>query len=190
MHPSIPQTEAMFTITPVPRGAISRAAARVQKNVPSRCTASRRRHSSSLSRTSASNGVCTPPDSASSALRLEQRHDALQVGGADRSRVVDEDVDRAELTLDERERVVDRGAVADIGVQRQARADRRDRLPGGLQPHVERRDARAVGGEPVADRLADARASARDDGDPAVEAHAASGTATSRPRPWPAASRS
>jgi hypothetical protein len=34
VHPSIPQTDAMFTITPVRRGAISRAAARVQKNVP------------------------------------------------------------------------------------------------------------------------------------------------------------
>ena len=124
------------------------------------------------------------------ALRLEQRHDALQVGGAHRSRVVDEDVDRAELALDVRERVVDRGAVADVGVQREARADRRDRLPGGVQPDVERRDARAVGGEAVADRLADARAAARDDSDPAVEAHAASGTATRRPRPPPAASRS
>ena len=89
-----------------------------------------------------------------------------------------------------RERVVDRGAVADVGVQRQARADRRDRLPGGVQPDVERRDARAVGGEAVTDRLADARAAARDHGDPAVEAHAGSGTATRRPRPPPAASRS
>ena len=90
----------------------------------------------------------------------------------------------AELALHARERVLHRGAVADVGVHREARPDRVDRRPGGFEPDVERRDARAVGGQAVADRLADARAAAGDDRDP----HA--GTATSRPRPPPAASRS
>ena len=119
-------------------------------------------------------------------LGLQQRQHSREMRGADRSRVVDDDPDRAQLALDARERLVDGGAVADVGVDRESGADRRDRLAGRVEPDVERRDARAVGGEAVTDRLADARAATGDDGD----RHASPGTATSRPRQPPAASRS
>ena len=124
------------------------------------------------------------------ALGLEQRHDAGEMRRADGSRVVDEDVDGAELALDLRERGVHRGAVAHVGVDRDAVAERGDRLPRRIEPDVERRDARPVGAEAVADRRADARAAAGDDRDPPGQAHAASGTATNRPRLAPTASRS
>ena len=74
----------------------TRAAARVPWNVPSRCTASSWRHSSSVIRTSASSGVFDRPGGLLGALGLEQRRDAPQVRAADRARVVDEDVQRPE----------------------------------------------------------------------------------------------
>jgi hypothetical protein len=117
------------------------------------------------------------------ALRLQQRHHAREMGRADRPGVVYEDVDRAELALDVLERGIDGGAVADVGVHRKPVTDGVDRLLGRLEPEIERGHARAVGGQPVADRLADARSAARDDRD-------RHGTATSRPRLAPAASRS
>jgi hypothetical protein len=126
-------------------------------------------------------------------LGLQQWHDAREMGCADRSCVVDKDVDGAELALHVRERGFHGVAVADVGVDREAVADGGDGLPRRVEPEVESRDSRALGREAVADRLADARAAAGDDGDPALEPHAArsrSGTATSRPWLPPAASRS
>ena len=66
-------------IAPAPRGAIRRTAARVPWNIPSRWTAITRRHSSSVSRTSASSGVVTGPQPASACWRSTQRRDAGDV---------------------------------------------------------------------------------------------------------------
>ena len=125
--------------------------------------ASIRRHSSSVSRTSASSGVFTPPLSASCALARNQRLDAAQVVHADRARVVDQDVDRAELGLDALDRGIDRRAVGHVADERQTlAAGELDGLLGRLEPNVKRRHARALGGQPPHDRAADPGAAAGD----------------------------
>ena len=89
----------MLTITPPPRCAIERAAARVPKNVPSRWTASIVRHSSSGSRTRASSGVETRSRRALGQLLLGARNHALCLRGGRDAGVVDPDVDRGQRGL-------------------------------------------------------------------------------------------
>ena len=89
----------------------------------------------------------------------------------DRARVIDQDVDRAQVALDVRERRIDRGAVADVDLGGQPVAYGLDRLLCGRQGNIERGHPGAFVGEPVTDRLADASAAAGNDGHPAIEPH-------------------
>ena len=98
-------------------------------------------------------------------LALEQGGDAAQVLGADRARVVDEDVHRSELRLDPGEGGVHGRAVAHVADERDAvPAGHPQRLLGALRAYVEHRDARAVPSQPKADGASDARCTAGHDG--------------------------
>jgi hypothetical protein len=103
------------------------------------------------------------------ALPLQPWRDAPDMVQPDRARVVDEDVDRAHVALDARDRRIDRGAVADVDLGGQPVAYRLDRPLRGWQGDVECGDPGTLGGEPVADRFANARAAPGDNGHPAIE---------------------
>ena len=168
MHPSRPQTEEMLTIAPVPRGAIERAAARVPWNVPSRWTASMRRHSSSGRRTRASSGVV---DRARRGLlellRARGRRSARACATAAIPALLTQTSTGPSASSARRARRRPRRVATSArdGGPADARRSQLRRLAGD----VEHGDARPVGGEPHADRLADARAAAGDDCDPALE---------------------
>jgi hypothetical protein len=126
-------------------------------------------------------------------LLLQQRRDAPQVLAADGAGVVDEDVERSELTLDVRDGRVDRCAVAHVRRDGDPVPDGGGRSPGAVEVDVECGDPRSLGGKAQADRLADARGTAGDRRDLPIEPHHGalrSGTATTRPRTSPASRRS
>ena len=86
-------------------------------------------------------------------LALEQRGDAAQVIGADRARVVDQDVHRPELGLDAGEGGVHGRAVAHVADERDAvPAGQPQRLRGALLAYVEHRGAGPVVRQAQADR--------------------------------------
>src|SRR5208282_1543740 len=107
------------------------------------------------------------------ALSLQPRRDAPDMIQPDRARVIDQDVDRAQVALDTRKRRIDRGAVADVDLGGQPVAYRLDHLLRGLQGNIERGHPGTLVGEPVTDRLADARAAAGNDGHLVLEPHRA-----------------
>ena len=175
-----------MTITPPPRCAIDRAAARVPKNVPSRWTASIVRHSASGSRTRASSGVVTTCAArALGELLLGARNDALRLRGRGDPGVVDPDVDGPERCLGLCERAVDVRSVAHVRPDGDAPAELRCE-PRRVLVDVENGDASTIATEPQADRLADAGAASGDDRNFPLEAH---GTTTARPAISPFSSR-
>jgi serine/threonine protein kinase len=90
------------------------------------------------------------------ALTLGERGDTLHVRRTNRARVVDRHVERTEAPFDLRERGIDRRAVADVRLDGEAGAEFVDNLLGRSDAHVQDGHRRALGGEPAADRRADA----------------------------------
>ena len=164
-QPSMPQIDAMFTIEPVPRArhrprrrarAVERPVEMDGEHAPPLVVRQADERSSGV--------VIGPlPTASSSCCSARGLTRSACADGGDAG-VVDPDVDGAERRLGLRERGVDRRAVADVGAHGQPRRRVRRRV-GRVLVHVEDRDLRAVGGEAQADRLADARAAAGNDGD-------------------------
>jgi hypothetical protein len=100
-------------------------------------------------------------------LLLDARVDPL--GAAGDARVVHPDVHRAELRLHLPQGTVDGGTVADVGLHGQAVAGQARSQLRRLKVDVEHGHACPVAGQPQAGRLADPRAAAGDQRDPAVE---------------------
>jgi hypothetical protein len=115
VQPSIPHIDAMFTITPLPLATIERAAARVQKKVPSRWTAQQpppvvvRELHEGVQRSVRPEALRLLGAPALTALGH-----APQVRAANGAGVVHHEVDRAEVALNAGQRAVDSRAVAHV----------------------------------------------------------------------------
>src|SRR2546427_192561 len=109
---------------------------------------------------------------------------AVVAGTRGDARVVDEDIERAELALDGREHRHDLGAVRHVGLDRAAGRrplQLRHRLLGHLEAHVVDDDARALLGEEQRDRAPEPRSPTRPQRDTVSELHRSSLAITVRP---------